>query len=106
MDDPYSWIGIVLAISLTIAMIVAFISIFLFKNRTLQLKTVKLATSIQIVAVASAAGVIFSMGGIGSYLWQEALGLLLIIVSLLLLWMAGRGIKKDNELVKSMDRIR
>ena len=106
MDDPYTWIGMGLALSLTLTMIIAFIAIFLFKNRTLQFNTVKLATYIQIVAVGSAAGVIFSLGGLGSYLWQEAFGVLLILVSLFFLWMAGRGIKKDDELVKSMDRIR
>ena len=106
MDDPYSWIGMGLAISLTLAMMIAFGSIFLFKNRQLQLNIVKLATYIQIVAIASAAGVLFSLGGLGVWLWREAIGAFLILISLFFLWMAGRGIKKDEDLVKSMDRIR
>jgi len=106
MDDPYSWIGMGLAISLTLAMMIAFGSIFLFKNRQLQLNIVKLATYIQIVAIASAAGVLFSLGGLDVWLWREAIGAFLILISLFFLWMAGRGIKKDEDLVKSMDRIR
>lgn len=87
-------------------MITAFGAIFLYKNRGLQLKVVKFATYIQIVALGFATGVLFSLGGFGTFLWREGLGLGLITIVLLFLWMAGAGIKKDEELVKSMDRIR
>lgn len=106
MDDPAVWIGYGLAISLTIALILAFGSVFLYKNRPTQLKMVKIGTYIQIVAFGFGAGVLFSLGGLGIFLWQETIGVALITVALVLYWLAGRSIKKDEELVKSMDRIR
>ncbi|MCC5941803.1 MAG: DUF4293 family protein [Balneolaceae bacterium] len=106
MADPVQWIGWGLALSLTLVMIISFAAIFLYRDRLKQLSVVKFATYIQIVALAAVAGVIFSLGGLGAYLLWEVVGLVLVFLSLLLLWLAGRGIKKDEDLVKSMDRIR
>lgn len=106
MADPAVWIGYGLAISLTFALILAIGSVFLYKNRPLQLKIVKIGTYIQIVALGFGTGVLFSLGGLGIFLWQETIGVVLITVALAMYWLAGRGIKKDEELVKSMDRIR
>lgn len=106
MSDPASWIGLGFAFSLTIAAAIALISIFLFKNRMNQLKWVKLGTYFQIVGVGFSAGVLFSLGGFGTFLWEEVLSSGLIVLGLLMFWLAGSYIKKDEELVKSMDRIR
>jgi len=106
VNDPAGWIGLGFAISLTLAMIIALVSIFLFKNRINQLKWVKMATYIQIVGLGFAAGVLFSLGGFGTFLWREVLSSGLIVIALAMFWLAGRSIKKDEELVKSMDRIR
>lgn len=106
VNDPASWIGLGFAVSLTLAMIFAIVSIFLFKNRMNQLKWVKSGTYIQIVVLGFAAGILFSLGGFGTFLWREVLSLGLVIFVLILFWLAGRSIKKDEELVKSMDRIR
>ncbi len=106
MADPAQWIGWGLALSLTIAMLIALVSVFLFKDRVRQLRVVKLGTYLQIAGLGFGAGVLFSLGGIGPHLWPEALGFLFVILSLFMYWLAGRGIKKDEELVQSMDRIR
>ncbi|MDZ7717976.1 MAG: DUF4293 family protein [Balneolaceae bacterium] len=106
MADPAVWIGYGTAISLTLALVIALGSVFLYKNRPLQLKIVKIGTYIQIVALGFGTGVLFSLGGFGTFLWQESIGVALITLSLAMFWLAGRGIKKDEELVKSMDRIR
>jgi 4-hydroxybenzoate polyprenyltransferase len=106
MNDPVQWIGFGLASTLTLTMILAVVAIFLYKNRVLQLKIVKGATYSQIIALGSSTGVVFSMGGIGTFLWPELLSILLIVLCLVFLWMAGKNIKKDEELVQSMDRIR
>ncbi len=106
MEDPADWIGYGLAISLTLAMITALVSIFLYNSRDTQLKIVKTGTYIQIVGLGFGAGILFSLGGFGLFLWQETLALLLVVVALGMYWLAGRNIKKDEELVKSMDRIR
>lgn len=106
MADPAEWIGYGLAISLTLALIISLGAVFLYNNRPSQLKVVKAGTYIQIVALGFGAGVLFSLGGFGIFLWQETIGVALIILALVMYWLAGRGIKKDEELVKSMDRIR
>ncbi len=106
MADPVLWIGWGLATSLTLAMLIAFAAIFLFNNRLLQLKVVKFATYLQIIGLGAVGGIIFSLGGFGVYLVWEAVGVFLVFLALLMLWLGGRGIKKDEELVKSMDRIR
>ncbi|MCG2587694.1 DUF4293 domain-containing protein [Rhodohalobacter sulfatireducens] len=106
MADPAEWIGYGLAISLTLSLLIALGSVFVYKNRPVQLKIVKIATYIQIVALGFGSGVLFSLGGFGTFLWQETIGIALITVALAMYWLAGRGIKKDEELVKSMDRIR
>ena len=106
MNDPAQWIGIGFAISLTLSFVIAGGAIFLYRNRNLQIRVVKTGTYIQIVALGFAAGILFSLGGFGTFLWQEVLSSGLIALALVFYWLAGRSIKKDEELVKSMDRIR
>ena len=106
MADPAMWIGYGFASSLTLAMVIAFGAIFLYRNRPLQLKIVKIGTYIQIIALGFAAGVLFSLGGFGIFLWQETIGVGFIALALVQYWLAGKNIKKDEELVQSMDRIR
>lgn len=106
MNDPVQWIGFGLASTLTLSMILAIAAIFPYKKRPLQLKIVKGATYSEIVALGSSTGVVFSMGGIGTFLWPDLLSISLIVLCLVFLWLAGKNIKKDEELVQSMDRIR
>lgn len=106
VNDPSVWISSGLAISLTAAMLISVISIFLYKNRTKQLKWVKIGIYIQIIALGFSAGVLFSLGGFGVFLWQESMSVFFLFLSLALMWRAGRNIKKDEDLVRSMDRIR
>jgi hypothetical protein len=106
MNDPADWIGLGFAITLTLSFLLAGVAIFLFQDRKLQIRLVKAGTYIQIVAAGFSAGILFSLGGFGTFLWQEVLSMGLIVLALLIYWLAGRAIKKDDELVKSMDRIR
>lgn len=106
VNDPAAWFGIGMALSLTLPMLIVLTSIFLYKNRSNQLKWVKMATYLQIVALGFAIGTLFSLGGFGKFLWKEVLSSGIVIFSLASLWQAGRLIKKDEELVQSMDRIR
>lgn len=106
VQDPAPWISILFAILLTAAMGLSGVSIFLYKNRLTQLKWVKLATYFQIAVLAAGGGILFTMGGMGPFLMKEALSVLLILVALISLLLAGRYIRKDQELVESMDRIR
>lgn len=106
MDDPYGWIGIGFAIVLTAAEIMALVCIFLYKDRKNQIRWVKRTMLVQVIALGWAIGILFSLGGFGTFLWDEVLGVGLLILALAGLVMAFRNIKKDEELVSSMDRIR
>lgn len=81
-------------------------AIFLYGNRPNQIKWVKAASYLQIAALAMGVGVLFTLGGFGTYLWRELGSVGLLVISLVLLWASIRFIRKDEELVKSMDRIR
>jgi hypothetical protein len=106
VHDPAGWIGTLFAILLTGALIFSAYSIFLYKNRINQLKWVKIATYFQTAVLAAAVGILLTLGGLGTFIMKEALSVLLILVALVALWQAWRFIKKDQELVESMDRIR
>jgi predicted small integral membrane protein len=106
MEDPQVWIGYGLAISLTIAMILTLVSVFFFKNRSTQMMWVKRAMMIQIISLGFCIGILFSLGGIGLYLWDEALGSGLVFLGFILQMLGLNFINKDEKLVRSMDRIR
>lgn len=106
MEDPQVWIGYGLAISLTIATILTLVSIFFFKNRSTQMIWVKRAMMIQIISLGFCIGILFSLGGIGLYLWDEALGSGLVFLGFILQMLGLNFINKDEKLVRSMDRIR
>jgi predicted small integral membrane protein len=106
MEDPQVWIGYGLAISLTIAMILTLVSVFFFKNRSTQMMWVKRAMIIQIISLGFCIGILFSLGGIGLYLWDEVLGTGLVFLGFILQMLGLNFINKDEKLVRSMDRIR
>jgi len=106
MEDPQLWIGIGLATALLIAMLLAGFCISLYTNRQKQVSWIKKTMFAQVVALGFATGVFFSLGGVGTYLWDEGVGLSLIVIALIFLVLSLRGVKKDEELVRSMDRIR
>ncbi|WP_340105337.1 DUF4293 family protein [Rhodohalobacter sp. 8-1] len=106
LNDPSGWIGTTFAGFLTVAMVLSFVSIFLYGNRVNQIKWVKAASYFQIAALGIAIAILFTLGGFGRFLWEEVVSTALLVLALVLLWMAGRRIKKDQELVDSMDRIR
>ncbi len=106
MADPQMWIGIGLATALLVAMGLNVFSIFQYSNRKKQMDWVKRAALFQVIGLGFCVGVLFSMGGIGRYLWDEALGTALVVLGLAFQVLALRYIRKDEELVRSMDRIR
>jgi len=106
IEDPQQWIGIGLALSLVIAALLSVYSIFLFKKRKTQIAWVKKAALVEVVALGFSSGVFFSLGGIGTYLWDEAIGTGLIVLSFAFQLLALKFINKDEKLVKSIDRIR
>ncbi|SMO59701.1 DUF4293 family protein [Fodinibius sediminis] len=106
VTDPGSWIGITFAVTLTLAALLPLVSIFLYNNRQFQLRVVTISLWTEILALGFGTGIYSSLGGFGSFLWDESIGLGLLIAALLLTLFARKKIKDDIELVKSMDRIR
>lgn len=106
MQDPQHWLGLSFAIILTIASLGSLGTIFLYKNRESHRKWVSVLLLIQIIAIGFATGVYISLGGFGTFLWDETIGLGLLVLALGAQLYARKKIKDDIELVKSMDRIR
>ena len=106
VDDPRAWVGIGFAVILTIAMLASLGCIFLYKNRNNQLRWVNRILIPQVVAFGFGLGIYISLGGFGTYLWDETIGLGFLLLSFAAQLYARKKIKDDIELVKSMDRIR
>jgi hypothetical protein len=105
-EDPAVWIPYSFSVTATLALLISIVAIFLYNNRPFQANVVRGGIGMQFFALGFVVGVLFSLGGIGTYLWQEAIGVFLMLLALLAQFLAVRSIKKDEELVKSMDRIR
>lgn len=106
MQDPQLWVGYGLAISLLLAIVLSIFCIFLYNDRKNQTFWIKRTMLFQLIGAGFAVGVLFSLGGIGRYLWDEAIGTGLTLLALLFHGLALRFIKKDEDLVRSIDRIR
>jgi len=87
-------------------MLGSLVCIFMYKNRKNQARWVTRVISIQIIAIGFGIGIYMSLGGFGSYLWDETIGLALLFLAFICQLYARKKIKDDIELVKSMDRIR
>lgn len=87
-----------------IAAVVCLLSIFLFNNRKLQMR-LSLLGIFGALAGLIVAGILYSQDTAGQTA-QLGLGFGLPVVSVILTLLAYRSIKKDDKLVKSMDRLR
>ncbi len=91
-----------------ISIIMAVFAIFLFKNRKLQMRLVRLGIVMVLVVIAL---IFFYYGNI---LGKTTLtvpdfnhtGIYLVLVSLVMFILANRGIQKDDKLVRAADRLR
>lgn len=78
----------------------------MYKNRENHRKWVSILLLVQIVTVGFSVGIYISLGGFGTFLWDETIGLGLLVLALGAQLYARKKIEDDIELVKSMDRIR
>lgn len=106
LEDPQLWIGAGFIGLAVLSVLLTAVVLGLFKNRQKQISLIKPAMLLQVGSCAFGLGILFSMGGIGRYLWDEALGCLLLLAALAAQFLAMRAIRKDEELVRSIDRIR
>lgn len=106
MESPQGWIWISMIFCAGFSAALSIWAIVLYSQRKKQIKLIQIGMIFQTLLFGSGLGIVFSLGGIGRYLWDEALGAGLLLLALIAMSMAIRGIKKDEELVRSMDRIR
>lgn len=60
----------------------------------------------QLVALGAAVGIFFTLGHLTTELWEEALSIGVLVLAVIMCYLAIRFIIKDEQLVRSMDRIR
>ena len=96
-----------LAILSALVSVMACYTIFKFKNRRLQIKWTNTCLLLTVAWYATAAAYVWSrMQATGFETIVPKAGLALPAISLICLWLARRGIKKDEALVRAADRIR
>lgn len=86
-----------------LSIVVTFMSIFMFKNRKTQRTIVRLGLVLKVLVVTYiACSVLILLKGVIAFDW----GVALPIAAMILDFLAMKAIKKDDDLVKSIDRIR
>lgn len=95
----------VLAVLLALGGVLAVVAIFTYKNRRLQMRLCSLSMLILALWYVWLALSIISAGNTQGSLGL-AFGSCLPLVAFILDWLARRGVKADEDLVRSMDRIR
>ena len=105
-EDPNQFAYLAAALLTVGVLVVNTIAIFRFNAREQQIRIAQIATILLGALLATQLGVLFTLGGIGTYLLDEAISPFLTLTSLLLNVMALRSIRSDIQKVRSMDRIR
>lgn len=88
-----------------VSAILSLLTIFLFKNRKLQMRLNGLNILLNILLIGYLAFSVSKLPG-GFSDSEKGIGLFVPFVSIVLLFVANRLIKKDEKLVKSVDRFR
>ena len=84
----------------------ALITIFLFKNRQLQFVLGRVNIILNFILLGLFVYRSLSLSGETSDVSEKGIGMLLPIFSIVFLVLANKAIKKDEDLVKSVDRLR
>jgi len=86
--------------------LVSIITIFVFKNRKLQMRITAGLTGLIIIMIIVLA--VYSLYMIRNYnaVFSPGINLILPVLMLICAFLAYRGIRKDEELVRSFDRLR
>ncbi len=85
--------------------ILAFVTIFMFKNRQLQFVLGRINILINLFLLGLLIYLSLTVSGETS-VSEKGIGMFLPILAILLLVLANKAIKKDEDLVKSVDRLR
>ncbi|HOG20567.1 MAG TPA: DUF4293 domain-containing protein [Salinivirgaceae bacterium] len=82
-------------------LILPFVQIFMYKNRVKQIKIGKLAIAYWLIWA-----VIFVILSLSINNFKPSFGTIIPFISILFIYLANKAIKKDEDLVRSIDRIR
>ena len=105
MSWAYKWWGL-FALTAIIAL-VAMVTIFLYKNRILQIRLCVFNALLMIGFYAYVAFLVWRwQGEVPEMQWQLKLGLAFPVIALILDYLAIRNIGADEALVRSLDRLR
>ncbi|MGC6431461.1 MAG: DUF4293 domain-containing protein [Jejuia sp.] len=85
--------------------VLALITIFLFKNRKLQFVLGRLNIILNFILLGFFVYLSLNVSG-ETLVSEKGIGMFLPIISIVLLALANKAIKKDEDLVKSVDRLR
>jgi hypothetical protein len=88
-----------------VSAILAFVAIFLFKNRKLQFVTGRLTILINLILLGLLIYLSLTLPGEAA-VSEKGIGMFIPILVILLIVLANKAIKKDEDLVKSADRLR
>lgn len=88
-----------------VSAIISLIIIFIFKNRKLQFVVARLNILLNIILLGVFVYLALSISG-EALVSEKGIGRIIPLISIVLLVLANKAIKKDEELVKSVDRLR
>lgn len=100
IDDPI-YLGL-----FAVSAVLAIITIFLYKNRKLQFVLNRFNIMIHLILLGIFVYRMLNLSGEVEKISEKGIGIILPIISIVLLVLANRAIKKDEDLVKSVDRLR
>ncbi|TXD47954.1 DUF4293 domain-containing protein [Polaribacter sp. IC073] len=95
----------VIPVLFLVSAIFAFVAIFIFKNRKLQFVVGRLTILINLILLGLLIYVSLTLPGEAS-VSEKGIGMFIPILAILLVVLANKAIKKDEDLVKSVDRLR
>ncbi len=99
----YDHVGILTGICACVAL--ALVAIFLFKNRKLQFVLGRINIILNFILLGVFVYWSLMVSG-GAVVPEKGIGMFIPIISIVLLVLANKAIKKDEDLVKSVDRLR
>ena len=99
-EDNLLYLGLFLGSAL-----LSLISIFMFKNRKFQFVLGRLNIILNFILLGLFVYLSLNLSG-ETLVSEKGIGMLLPIISIVLLALANKAIKKDEDLVKSVDRLR
>lgn len=105
-EDPSPIISTAATLLTLFAVIANSAAIFRYTDREQQIQIAKAGLTILVALLAVQLGLLLTLGGIGTYLLDEAISPASTFLAILLNALAIKAIRSDIEKVRSMDRIR